>query len=49
MTEEIYSGLIHLYNCNNCEYINECEIERVDYEKNCDLRQYFCFNHSHFS
>lgn len=42
------NSLITVYNCNNCGYFNDCDIEREDIENTCDYRRYWCFAHSHF-
>jgi len=38
-----------VHNCNNCDYINNCNAIRIGWGKNENaLRNYSCFDHSHF-
>ncbi len=38
-----------VYNCNNCDYLRSCKAIRIEHGINGNaLRNYFCFEHSHF-
>lgn len=39
---------VSVYNCSNCSYINECKAIRKESGEWNSLKNYFCFDHSHF-